>query len=431
MSLLGLRNKQGRTASASCLWRVACNLGLFLSPCCSWTPGHPSHIPSSKPPSSHSPFVRCPSFSPASRGAQEGSLPCSARGSLEPGKARLVASMSTSSSRHHHLFDAHCHIQLGSTADEVDELIGGGRGSEGGNLSFGVMSTRPHDWPMVSSLCARHPGRAVAAYGLHPWWAHYAGDESISPSLAPPPMNIHPLTSSLGCSRTPSPWHLITLARRCSSAEGEDAWLADLRERVVVDATAIVGEIGLDKKWTAPPGWRTKDVGGDRVGAAVEGEEQVGDGWVYDTQVRAFQAQVRLATELGRPVSMHCVAAHGDVFEFLRGERELPPAMYMHSFGGKVIGSPLSRTFLLFASFLRVFFIDLLPVRLFMHYVCACSDAQVVDARGNMPPVGEHLCLSHTHYPSPHADRHGSKPDQDEKVWPALLLRLLPLCKQS
>jgi hypothetical protein len=75
-----------------------------------------------------------------------------------------------------HLFDAHCHIQLGSKRDEIDRLLGGEEQEDTATLSCGIMSTRPTDWPWVSSLCMRHPGRTVAAYGIHPWWAHHAGE---------------------------------------------------------------------------------------------------------------------------------------------------------------------------------------------------------------------------------------------------------------
>jgi len=78
-----------------------------------------------------------------------------------------------------HLFDAHCHIQLGSNSDEIDRLFGDiplEKQQDTATLSCGIMSTRPTDWPWVSSLCRRHPGRTVAAYGIHPWWAHHAGE---------------------------------------------------------------------------------------------------------------------------------------------------------------------------------------------------------------------------------------------------------------
>jgi Tat protein secretion system quality control protein TatD with DNase activity len=52
--------------------------------------------------------------------------------------------------------------------------------------------------------------------------------------------------------------------------------------------------------------------------------------------VSAFDAQMALAGELGRPVSIHCVKAHGHLYEWLRGQpvEALPPTLALHSYTG-------------------------------------------------------------------------------------------------
>jgi TatD DNase family protein len=69
------------------------------------------------------------------------------------------------------------------------------------------------------------------------------------------------------------------------------AWLPALRARLEAQPRAGVGECGLDH--------------GPRVGAPRA------------LQLEAFEAQLRLAQELGRPVSVHCVRAVGAVHEAL------------------------------------------------------------------------------------------------------------------
>jgi TatD DNase family protein len=51
-------------------------------------------------------------------------------------------------------------------------------------------------------------------------------------------------------------------------------------------------------------------------------------------QEEAFRAQLSLAAELGRPVTIHCVQAWGWIMEILRTQRPLPEKMLFHSYGG-------------------------------------------------------------------------------------------------
>ena len=91
-----------------------------------------------------------------------------------------------------------------------------------------------------------------------------------------------------------------------------DGWLADLRQRLEADPCAIVGEIGLDKAWV-PPDTALHD---------------------WEAQCRVFDTQLDLATEMGRPVSLHCVRCTGFMHDkFMRAET-LPKRIYIHSYTG-------------------------------------------------------------------------------------------------
>lgn len=79
--------------------------------------------------------------------------------------------------------------------------------------------------------------------------------------------------------------------------------LADLLER---HPRAGIGESGLDAKCRACP---------------------------LDIQIPVFEMQIRLARELDRPLTIHCVGAWGRLLETLK--REPPPARWLcHSFNG-------------------------------------------------------------------------------------------------
>ena len=143
-------------------------------------------------------------------------------------------------------------------------------------IIISLMGTQPADWACNQALAEKFPRQIRPNYGLHPWWAHEH----------PPP--------------TP--------------ANVGSGWMAQLRTALENDPSACLGEIGLDGQWV-PPGLH---------------EVQ------YQQQLVAFRQQLQLAVELRRPVSLHCVKAYGDMFDILRSSADLPPAVYMHSWGGKL-----------------------------------------------------------------------------------------------
>jgi TatD DNase family protein len=97
--------------------------------------------------------------------------------------------------------------------------------------------------------------------------------------------------------------------------DDDTAWLDRLRALLLLRPAAFVGEIGLDK-------------------VAKFAETGVVE---FAKQQSVFAAQFQLAAELRRPVSVHCVHAHGHLIELLRTltAAALPPSIALHSFSGK------------------------------------------------------------------------------------------------
>lgn len=112
------------------------------------------------------------------------------------------------------------------------------------------------------------------------------------------------------------PWYLESLPK------DTDSWLDELEKLLLQHPSCIVGEIGLCKvaRWV-----RTYP---DGKAAAMAFQRDV------------FQKQMELAAKLQRPVSVHCVNAHGifvSVMKELAQQKptaRLPPAIAMHSFTG-------------------------------------------------------------------------------------------------
>ena len=144
----------------------------------------------------------------------------------------------------------------------------------------------------VRELCARLAGACMTTTRPVDWddaLAIREGDQVVNVPVA---CGVHPWWAHL-------------------EKDTKDAWMARLRDTVTSTPSCVVGEIGLDKV-AVPP-----DADAD-----------------YENQLDCFARQLALATELRKPVVVHCVKATGDMQTMFRQASDLPPRIYMHSFGG-------------------------------------------------------------------------------------------------
>jgi TatD DNase family protein len=126
-----------------------------------------------------------------------------------------------------------------------------------------VNATREDDWEAVAALAREFPGYVFPAYGIHPWHADAA-------------------------------------------AEG---WEERLRERLLSNPKASVGEVGVD-------GW-------------LESPRM-------ELQLPIFIKQAEIAAELGRAMTVHCLKAWEELFAAMDQAAAWPEKFLMHSFGGSI-----------------------------------------------------------------------------------------------
>lgn len=197
-------------------------------------------------------------------------------------------------------FDAHNHVHMGATPPSLplSSLSG-----------MAVMSTRPKDFPIVLDIAAKRKKEeesqdnnnkvVIPCLGIHPWFLHELTSDDWEEVEQPPPSGDDG-----------SPVSATTVPK----------WVFNLEENLLSSPSAVVGEIGLDNFHFDPI---SKELTCD-----------------MDTQIRALEFQLSLATKYQRPVSLHCVRSIGKIMDTLSKIRtihggQLPPRIYFHAFGGK------------------------------------------------------------------------------------------------
>ena len=231
-------------------------------------------------------------------------------------------------------FDAHCHPT--DTVPSLDSIAGMK------TRALTVMATRGQDQRLVAefadklgvtddmipalqstSLCEKSRGYIIPAFGWHPWFSHqiFVDDDSGIPSK----FNHYRMAIS------PSPEDDAFIAT-LPDPRPLSALLNQTRGYLDKYPYAIVGEIGLDRAFRIP-GNEMVDNGYVRDPALTPGGREGRRLSPYRVdmqhQRRVLKAQLDLAAEMQRAVSVHGVAAHGIVFEALnetwRGhERPMP-----------------------------------------------------------------------------------------------------------
>ena len=136
-----------------------------------------------------------------------------------------------------------------------------------------VNGTNEEEWPVVASL-ARSYDWVLPSFGVHPW----------------------------DCGNRSPNWH------------------AELSTQLLASQPAGVGEIGLDR-WLIDLPPDDPRVAGLRVAP-------------LDEQTEVFAAQLRLAAELNRAASIHCVQAWGALFDVLKNTPRPARGFLLHGYAG-------------------------------------------------------------------------------------------------
>ncbi|KAL6898149.1 TatD family [Trichoderma evansii] len=242
-------------------------------------------------------------------------------------------------------FDAHCHptdtmASIASLATLNARVLT-------------IMATRSQDQHLVAEVAAKHgisdsdsplnyennsssdsgsvdPAskkacKVVPAFGWHPWFSYQLYDDTASNPTYNPPKPEDSDTSATEEAKiahykavlAPTPKDPSFLSS-LPPPTPLSSFIASTREYLTSFPHALVGEIGLDKGFRLPQQWLPDDASSRDEGLTPGGRE----GRLlspYRVQMQhqqtVLQAQLRLAGETGRAVSVHGVQAHGVLYD--------------------------------------------------------------------------------------------------------------------
>ncbi|KUL88496.1 hypothetical protein ZTR_05382 [Talaromyces verruculosus] len=219
------------------------------------------------------------------------------------------------------VFDAHCHpTDTMTSISDIPPMKA---------TALTVMSTRGEDQELVDEVAKQlgdyyhgskdGNGKIVPCFGWHPWFAHQIRLEGDGEDTAINAIELktrhyrNVLTGTMGTEAEdiayfktlPTPKPLSTL-------------LSETRTRLLAHPNALVGEIGLDKAFRLPMPWQADELDSRNSGltpGSREGRKLSPYRVVITHQKALLKAQLQLAGELRRAVSVHSVQGHGIVLE--------------------------------------------------------------------------------------------------------------------
>ncbi|KAL3447957.1 Metallo-dependent hydrolase [Aspergillus insuetus] len=220
------------------------------------------------------------------------------------------------------VYDAHCHpTDTMSSIADIPRMKA---------TTLTVMSTRGEDQDLVQKIAndlakdfpatEKHPPRILPCFGWHPWFSHRILDDaadSTDPGIGESAAEVKKAHYSKVLKPSPDDAFISTLPEPKPLSQ----LISETRSRLLAFPTALVGEVGLDRAFRLPQAWTQEDIdarSAEMTPGSREGRRLSPYVVRIEHQKAILEAQLRLAGELHRPVSVHSVQGHGAVVELFK-----------------------------------------------------------------------------------------------------------------
>ncbi|KAH9858333.1 TatD DNase family Scn1 [Lenzites betulinus] len=234
-----------------------------------------------------------------------------------------------------HVLDVHCHPTDSNFAMTVEA-------AKQMPTRVCAMATRRSDQQLVADLARAHPARVLPCFGYHPWFYHWI---SVQPAAS---KEEHYRALFLPTSIVSTPQQNTAFERLLPFLPDPtplSAVLADLRARLTEFPTAMLGEVGIDRvcripySYPADPPYAEQADNPDDAGS--DAPRELSPFTIpLEHQLAVLEAQLALAVELGRNVSLHsvkCQATTGELLDRMKArhgpEAWLRISVDLHSCG--------------------------------------------------------------------------------------------------
>lgn len=230
------------------------------------------------------------------------------------------------------IHDAHCHpTDIMASIASVPRMKA---------ATLTVMATREEDQELVKQTTESlnnqpndiHTQRILPSFGWHPWFAHKIlidTEPAESPAESPdsPAQSQDATTNDDILAQKKAHYEAILTPSVSEDNDFLDSLptpiplsqlIAETKQRLELFPNALVGEIGLDKSIRLPAPWTQEGLDNRDVSytpGSREGRKLSPYKVKLEHQKAIFKAQLQLAGEMQRPVSVHSVQAHGAIID--------------------------------------------------------------------------------------------------------------------